>query len=134
MHSISDEIIQKLKTLNLININLNLSEKIVSIAINSIQNYINCEINPFIDFSLIKQIFIDLVIGEYLLLIKNANLDSTMDFEPAIKSISEGDVSITYSTENLENNAQKLNFLIDYFLSKKSLLLNFKSIRWWYYF
>ena len=124
MHSISDEIIQKLKTLNLININLNLSEKIVSIAINSIQNYINCEINPFIDFSLIKQIFIDLVIGEYLLLIKNANLDSTMDFEPAIKSISEGDVSITYSTENLENNAQKLNFLIDYFLSKKSLLLN----------
>ena len=128
MHSISDEIIQKLKTLNLININLNLSEKIVSIAINSIQNYINCEINPFIDFSLIKQIFIDLVIGEYLLLIKNANLDSTMDFEPAIKSISEGDVSITYSTENLENNAQKLNFLIDYFLSKKSLLLNFKSI------
>lgn len=130
MHSISDEIIQKLKTLNLININLNLSEKIVSIAINSIQNYINCEINPFIDFSLIKQIFIDLVIGEYLLLIKNANLDSTMDFEPAIKSISEGDVSITYSTENLENNAQKLNFLIDYFLSKKSLLLNFKSIRW----
>lgn len=130
MHSISDEIIQKLKTLNLININLNLSEKIVSIAINSIQNYINCEINPFIDFSLIKQIFIDLVIGEYLLLIKNANLDSTMDFEPAIKSISEGDVSVTYSTENLENNAQKLNFLIDYFLSKKSLLLNFKSIRW----
>lgn len=130
MHSISDEIIQKLKTLNLININLNLSEKIVSIAINSIQNYINCEINPFIDFSLIKQIFIDLVIGEYLLLIKNANLDDTMDFEPAIKSISEGDVSITYSTENLETNAQKLNFLIDYFLSKKSLLLNFKSIRW----
>ncbi len=65
MDNISDEIIEKLNNLNLININLNLCKKIVFIAIKSVENYIKCEINSFIDFSLIKETFIDIVIGEY---------------------------------------------------------------------
>ncbi|MDE6357179.1 MAG: hypothetical protein K2L15_01160 [Eubacteriales bacterium] len=130
MENISDEIIEKLNNLNLININLNLCKKIVFMAIKSVENYIKCEINSFIDFSLIKEIFIDIAIGEYLTLIKNANLDENMKFETAIKSISEGDVSITYSTETAETKEDRLNQLIGYFLGKRSLLLNFKAIRW----
>lgn len=130
MDNISEEIIKKLNNLNLININLNLCKKIVFMAIKSIENYIKCEINSFIDFSIIKETFIDIVIGEYLTLIKNANLDENMNFETAIKSISEGDVSITYSTETAETKEDRLNQLIGYFLAKKSLLLNFKAIRW----
>lgn len=130
MENISDEIIEKLNNLNLININLNLCKKIAFMAIKSVENYIKCEINSFIDFSLIKEIFIDIAIGEYLTLIKNANLDENMKFETAIKSISEGDVSITYSTETAETKEDRLNQLIGYFLGKRSLLLNFKAIRW----
>ena len=132
MENILNEIIEKLQCLKLINIEIEYAKKITSICINSVKNYILCEINNNIDFLQIKEIFIDIVIGEYLTLIKNANLDENMEFETAIKSISEGDVSITYF-ENKNSKDNKLNFLIQYFLNKKSLLLNFKAIRWWFF-
>lgn len=129
MENILNEVIENLEQLNLLNIDFELSKKIIIMSIQSVKNYIKCEINSFLDFSLIKDIFIQIVIGEYLLIIKNANLDENMVFEDAIKSISEGDVSITYF-DKLETKQDKLNKLIDYYLSKKRLLLNFKSIRW----
>lgn len=130
MKNISGEIISKLKNLNLINIDYVLCEKIVLMAMDSVENFIKCEINPFIDFQLIEQIFIDIVIGEYLVLVKNSGFYEEVFIEDAIKSISEGDISITYFTEGKTTKEQKFDLLINYFLNKKSLLSDFKTVRW----
>lgn len=129
MENILNQVIEKLQALKLINIDILTARKIATMCINSIKNYILIEINNTINFLEIKDIFIDIVIGEYLSLIKNANLDENMKFENAIKSISEGDVSISYF-QNTNSEEEKLNLLIRYFLDKKRLLLNFKAIRW----
>lgn len=124
---IIDEITQKLNSLNLINIDSNLSEKIVIMAIESVKDFITYEISPFIQIPQIKNIFIDIAIGEYLSLIKYSNLEKEGLVDEAIKSITEGDTSITYFEENKNN---KIDMLISYFLDKKKLLLDFKTIRW----
>ncbi len=129
MENILNEVIEKLQALKLINIDILTAKKIATMCINSVKNYILLEINNTINFLEIKDIFIDIVIGEYLSLIKNANLDENMEFENAIKSISEGDVSISYF-QNTTSEEDKLKLLIQHFLNKKRLLLNFKAIRW----
>lgn len=126
MEKIVEEISNNLDTLNLSIENKILSEKIILMAINSIKDFIKFEINPFIEFSLIKDTFINLVIGQYLELIKNSNLQHNFNLEKAVKTIKEGDTSITY----FEKGNVSLDDIIQYFLSKKSLLYNFKKVVW----
>lgn len=126
MNNIVDEISDRLNCLNLSIKDTYLSEKIILMAINSVKNFIKCEINPFIDFSIIKDIFINIVIGEYLLLIKSSNLESDIPLDSAIKNIKEGDTSITY----FENKNINFQDVINYFLDKKKLLYRYKQIVW----
>ena len=126
MENIIDEICNKLDDLNLSIKNNYLSKKIILMAINSIKDFIKLEINPFIEFSLIKDTFVNLVIGEYLQLIKSANLETDLNLDKAIKSIKEGDTSITY----FEKGNISLDDIIQYFINKKRLLYNFKRIVW----
>ncbi|WP_250278883.1 hypothetical protein [[Clostridium] colinum] len=126
MDNLIEEITNKLNYLNLSIEDNNLSKKIILIAINSIKNFIKSEINPFIDFYSIKDIFIDTVIGEYLLLIKSSNLKNDISLDNFIKSIKEGDVSITY----FENKDKSFDNVINYFLDKKRLLYNYKKVVW----
>ena len=126
MNSIVYEISDRLNCLNLSIKNIYLSEKIILMAINSVENFIKCEINPFIDFCIIKDIFINVVIGEYLMLVKSSNLENDISLDSAILTIKEGDTSITY----LENENNKFQNVIDYFLNKKKLLYRYKQIIW----
>lgn len=126
MNSIVYEIFDRLNCLNLSIKNIYLSEKIILMAINSVENFIKCEINPFIDFCIIKDIFINVVIGEYLMFVKSSNLENDISLDSAIQTIKEGDTSITY----FENENNKFQNVIDYFLNKKKLLYRYKQIIW----
>lgn len=126
MNSIVYEISDRLNCLNLSIKNIYLSEKIILMAINSVENFIKCEIDPFIDFCIIKDIFINVVIGEYLILVKLSNLENDISLDNAIQTIKEGDTSITY----FENESNKFQNVIDYFLNKKKLLYRYKQIIW----
>ena len=126
MNSIVYEISDRLNYLNLSIKNIYLSEKIILMDINSVENFIKCEINPFIDFCIIKDIFINVVIGEYLMLVKSSNLENDISLDSAIQTIKEGDTSITY----FENENNKFQNVIDYFLNKKKLLYRYKQIIW----
>ena len=126
MNSIVYEISDRLNCLKLSIKNIYLSEKIILMAINSVENFIKCEINPFIDFCIIKDIFINVVIGEYLMLVKLSNLENDISLDNAIQTIKEGDTSITY----FENENNKFQNVIDYFLNKKKLLYRYKQIIW----
>lgn len=126
MDSIVIQILDKIKCLNLNIKDVYLSEKIILMAINSVKDFIKCEINPFIDFSNIKDIFIDCVIAEYLSLVKASKLENDVDTEEAIQSIKEGDVSITY----FENKKTTIDDIIKYYEDKKRLLYNFKRVVW----
>ena len=126
MYNIIDEISNRLDCLNLSIENFQLSQKIILIAINSVENFIKSEINPFIDFFIIKDIFINIVIGEYLLLVKTSNLENDLSLDAAIQTIKEGDTSITY----FENKNINLENVINYFLDKKKLLYRYKQVIW----
>ncbi len=126
MNNIIYQISDRLNCLNLSIKDTYLSEKIILMAINSVKNFIQCEINPFIDFSIIEDIFINIVIGEYLMLVKSSNLESDISLDSAIKSIKEGDTSVTY----FENKNMNFQDIINYFLDKKRLLYRYKQIVW----
>ncbi|WP_317367734.1 hypothetical protein [uncultured Tyzzerella sp.] len=126
MNNIIYQISDRLNCLNLSIKDTYLSEKIILMAINSVKNFIQCEINPFIDFSIIEDIFINIVIGEYLMLVKSSNLESDISLDSAIKSIKEGDTSVTY----FENKNMNFQDIINYFLYKKRLLYRYKQIVW----
>ena len=90
METLINEISDRLNILNLSIEDIDLSEKIILIAINSVENFIKSEINPFIDFSIIKDIFINIVIGEYLSFIKISNIQNDISLDDAIKTINPG--------------------------------------------
>ena len=126
METLINEISDRLNILNLSIEDIDLSEKIILIAINSVENFIKSEINPFIDFSIIKDIFINIVIGEYLSFIKISNIQNDISLDDAIKTIKEGDTSITY----FENKNINFDDIINYFLNNKILLYSYTEIVW----
>lgn len=126
MENLITEISDRLNILNLSIEDIDLSEKIILIAINYVENFIKSEINPFLDFSIIKDIFINIVIGEYLSFVKISNIKNNISLDDAIKSIKEGDTSITY----FENKNTNLDDIINYFLNNKKLLYRYKKIVW----
>lgn len=128
MDYLLDTVTQNIKNLNLTYIDDEQTLSILKIAFNSILNFINLNFDPFFDFNSIYHIISDITIGEYLLLIKNSNLQSQLDLQDSIKTISEGDISITYFES--QSNEDKIDFLINYFLNKKKDLITFKSISW----
>ena len=130
MENIENLILEKLKDLNLLNINEELALSIIDRAIDAVKSYIKYEINSNLDLSKIEDIFIDIVIGEYLFIIKNCNLDESLQFEQAIKTITEGDVSITYFEDISDSKLERFNKLINYFLDKRKLLSKYRAIRW----
>ncbi len=130
MENIENLILEKLKDLNLLNINEELALSIIDRAIDAVKSYIKYEINSNLDLSKIEDIFIDIVIGEYLFIIKNCNLDESLQFEQAIKTITEGDVSITYFEDTSDSKLERFNKLINYFLDKRKLLSKYRAIRW----
>lgn len=128
LHSLKQDALEKIQTLNLNYLDDNYTSNIVQMAFNSVFNFFNLNFNPFFNFNSINHLIIDIIIGEYLVLIKNSNLQNQLNLDEAIKTISEGDVSVTYfQTQTKED---KIDLLINHFLDKKKELLTFKSITW----
>jgi hypothetical protein len=76
---------------------------------------------------------IDMVCGEFLLEKKstgNINLNDIDLNSVAIKSISEGDTSVSYATENTQDALQKLDGLIQSLLDNKKYLYKFRRLAW----
>ncbi len=143
--SIVQKIFQKIKLFNLIYIDEENSVNIINMAIKSIHSFIFSEISPFINFTLIEDLFIDICLGEYLSILDSCALTHLIvDFDVShsyslisssnsnnIKTIKEGDTSITYFEADASSaSSSSLSSIIEYFLSKKALLYNFKEIKW----
>lgn len=59
------------------------------------------------------------------------NVNSNIDFESGnIKSITEGDVSITYNSDSDNSATAKYNELLDNLCNRDSELLAFRKLRW----
>lgn len=139
--SVVQKIFQKVTLFNLIYIDEENSINIINMAIKSIHTFIFSEISPYIDFNLIEDLFIDICIGEYLHILNSCslthlilNFDASLSYSLIsssdtnnIKTIKEGDTSITYFESN---SSSSISSIIAYFLSKKTLLHNFKEIKW----
>lgn len=144
---ITTKIFDKINFFNFIYIDKQNTLSIIDMAIKSIHSFIFSEISPFLDFNLIHDIFIDICIGEYLSILNSCALTHLiLDFNinhsyslissdtdlSNIKTIKEGDTSITYfdSSSSSNSSSSSLEAIINYFLSKKTLLYNFKVITW----
>lgn len=76
---------------------------------------------------------VDMACGEFLLEKKstgNINLNDIDLNSVAIKSISEGDTSVSYATENTQDALQKLDGLIQSLLDSKKYLYKFRRLAW----
>ncbi len=143
---INKKIFDKINFFNFIYIDKQNTLSIIDMAIKSIHSFIFSEISHFLDFNLIHDIFIDICIGEYLSILNSCALTHLIvDFDIShsyslistdsnlsnIKTIKEGDTSITYfDSSSSSSSSTSLESIINYFLSKKSLLYNFKEITW----
>ena len=81
----------------------------------------------------LNYVAVDMVCGEFLLEKKSVGALNLNDIDlnaVAIKSISEGDTSVTYATENTQGALQKLDTLIQNLLDSKKYLYKFRRIAW----
>lgn len=143
MEAIIQKIFDKIQFFNFIYIDESSSKSIISIAINSVHSFIFSEITPFLSpelFTQIEDIFIDISIGEYLSILNTSgltkdiidfNLDNSTNLMQGIKTIKEGDTSITYFDSSASSSTStSITSIIDYLLNKKLLLYNYKVIKW----
>lgn len=76
-------------------------------------------------------IFIDMVVGEFLLNKKSTGDLEGFDLEAAIKQIQEGDTSITYAIgEGDLTPEQRLDLLINYLMDHDKELISHRCIKW----
>lgn len=74
----------------------------------------------------LKEIAVDRVVGEFLLSKKSTGQLTGFDLDAAIKSISEGDISIAYAVTPEE----RLNMLIGHLMHNEVDLSMYRCIRW----
>ncbi len=94
----------------------------------SLQNLCNIEEIP----EKAKSIISDMVMGKYLSFLKNAGKLEGFDLEAAVKTIQEGDTSVSFALgEGSLTPEQRLDNLIQYLLyGRKGELICFRKIRW----
>lgn len=81
----------------------------------------------------LEYVAVDMVCGEFLLEKKSTGALSLNDIDlntATIKSISEGDTSVSYATEGIQSSAQKLDGLIQSLLDSKKYLYKFRRLAW----
>ena len=81
----------------------------------------------------LNYVAVDMVCGEFLLEKKSVGALNLSDIDlntVPIKSISEGDTSVSYATENSQSAQEKLDVLIQTLLDTKKYLYKFRRIAW----
>lgn len=95
---------------------------------NSIKNKCNINIIP----KMLEEAETDMICGEFLLYLKNSgNLDiENINIDAAVKSIQEGDTSISYSDKS-KTPEERLDLIINYLMKNKTGdLIRYRRIVW----
>lgn len=73
-----------------------------------------------------------LVVAEFLTMKRaNGNLDSeSLNFEPAVKSIQEGDTQITYAVETGSSGEQRLNVFLGACYQGREQFIGYRRLKW----
>ena len=127
----SKDVVERLSTLGY---NLNDGDIVtLQLAINSVEQYIKnfCNITD-IPVELYT-VAVDMAAGTLLKTKQSLgiNVCENIDFESDnIKSISEGDVSITYNSDSATSTTAKYNALLDSLCNRDAELIAFRRVRW----
>lgn len=106
----------------------------INYAINKVENHIKnyCNISKIPDG--LYELLVDGVCGELLKTLKDSNLlnAENFDLDTAVKSITEGDVSVTYAVnEGSATDEQKLTALINSLADiDKNCLTRYRRLNW----
>jgi hypothetical protein len=105
---------------------------VLGFIIQKVENYIkdNCNINTIPDE--LHEIAVDMVVGEFLLNKKSREQLEGFDLEAAIKSIQEGDTSITFAVgDGNKTPEERLDELILYLMNHgKGKFAAHRCIKW----
>lgn len=127
----SKDVVERLSTLGY---NINNGDTVtLQLAINGVEQYIKNFCNITEIPAELHNVAVDMAAGT-LLKTKQAigiNVCDSIDFEnDNIKSISEGDVSITYNTDSDSSTTAKYNALLDRLCNRDNELIAFRRIKW----
>lgn len=83
----------------------------------------------------LKGVVIDMAVGEFLLALKTFNPKSLTDiglnFESAVKELSEGDTRLSFATDGNSTDEQKLDMLINQLRNgRKAEFASYRRLRW----
>lgn len=84
---------------------------LMGFAVQKVENYIKSSCNLDEIPEGLFTVEVDMVCGELLLAKKQSNQLSGFNFEPAVRSVSEGDTSVSYATE--ETTSQQFGALLE---------------------
>ena len=127
----NDDVVKRLETLGY---NVNDSDlTLIQLTINGVEQHIKNFCNITEIPAELHNVAVDMAAGT-LLKTKQAigiNVCDSIDFEnDNIKSISEGDVSITYNTDSDRSTTAKYNALLDRLCNRDNELIAFRRIKW----
>lgn len=101
-------------------------------SIDKVKNHIKnfCNINKIPDE--LFEVVVDSVCGEFLALMKNSKLltNDNFDLDKAIKQISEGDISVTYSDSSTSDEDKLNNLITQLSTIDNSCLIRFRKLVW----
>lgn len=127
----SEDVVEKLSTLGY---NLDDGDIVtLQLAINGTEQYIKnfCNISEIP--TELYYVAVDMAAGTLLKTKQSIGIDvcGSIDFEnDNIKSITEGDVSITYNSDNNNSTTAKYNALLNKLCNRDSELVAFRKLRW----
>ncbi len=127
----SKDVVKRLETLGY---TLNdIDNGLLKLVINGVEQYIKNFCNIFDIPTELYFVAVDMAAGT-LLRTKSSvgeNVCDKIDFESdGIKSISEGDVSVTYNSDSSSSATAKYNALLDKLCNRDNELIVFRKLRW----
>lgn len=127
----NDDVVKRLETLGY---NVNDSDlTLIQLTINGVEQHIKNFCNIIDIPSELYAIAVDMAAGT-LLKTKSSigeNVCDSIDFESDnVKSISEGDVSVTYNSDSSSSATAKYNALLEKLCNRDNELIAFRRLRW----
>lgn len=126
----NDDVVERLISLGCTDIG---NETLIALAINSTEQYIKnfCNVAEVPDE--LYYVALDMAVGTVLKTMQSIGIDvcEGIDYDAVgIKSITEGDVSITYSTDSSTSTLTLFNAFVDRLCNRDDELVIFRKLRW----
>lgn len=127
----TEDVVERLTTLGY---NLNNGDTVtLQLAVSGVEQYIKNFCNITDIPSELYTVAVDMAAGTLLRTKQSIGIDvcENLDFDSEnIKSITEGDVSITYNSDNSNSATSKYKALLDGLCNRENELLAFRKLRW----